>query len=155
MKVSGDISTYSILSFYSLEFKYMGGFSAKQAERQRERGVDLAFQTSVFIPSVKNPSGVDRTLNDSADSVCFLPPTPPKPSSSLFIIALHPRLASSDYNLLPLCRNEGARKHKGSFLFFFFYSGFLFFFHRTCHASSKTHLPLETHAKLVKRDGKP
>lgn len=38
---------------------------------------------------------------------------------------------------------------------FFFLFRFFFFFHRTCHASSKTHLPLETHAKLVKRDGKP
>lgn len=53
LKVSGEISTYFILSFYSLEFKYMSGFSAKQAERQGERGVDLAFQTLVFISSVK------------------------------------------------------------------------------------------------------
>lgn len=90
LKVSGEISTYSILSFHSLEFKYIGGFSAKQAGRQRERGVDLAFQNFSVHSECENPSGVDRTLNDSADSVCFLPPTPPKPSSSLFIIALHP-----------------------------------------------------------------
>lgn len=100
----------------------------------------------------ENPSWADRTLNDSADLVSFLL-WRPKLSSSLFIISSH--------RLPTICRHCG--EHKATTMDtettgaapLSLLIPVVLLLHRTCYASSKTHLPQGTHAKLVKRDGKP